>query len=80
MNKKMGIEALGWYGTLAIMGAYFGNSFGYLETQSITYQTLNASGALGIVLVSYMKSAYQPMVLNMMWFFIGIIALGTLIF
>ena len=80
MNKNTLFELLGWYGTLAIMAAYFANSFGLLSAQTITYQGLNASGALGIVLVSYLKRAYQPMILNIMWLLIGVIALSSLIF
>ena len=80
MNKNTLFEIIGWYGTIAIVFAYFANSFGWLEAQSVTYQILNASGALGIVLVSYLKSAYQPMVLNAVWFVIGLVALYSLIF
>lgn len=80
MNKNTLFEILGWYGTLAIMSAYFANSFGILDAQAVAYQALNASGALGIVLVSYVKRAYQPMILNVMWFLIGIVAIGSLIF
>jgi hypothetical protein len=80
MNKNTLFEILGWYGTLAIMLAYFANSFGFIGAQSIVYQALNATGAFGIVLVSYMKRAYQPMMLNIMWFMIGIVALSSLIF
>ncbi|MBP7806218.1 hypothetical protein KA057_00900 [Candidatus Gracilibacteria bacterium] len=80
MNKNTFVEVMGWYGTLAIMLAYFANSFGFIGAQSIVYQALNATGAFGIVLVSYMKRAYQPMILNIMWFVIGIVALSSLIF
>ena len=80
MNKNTLFVILCWYGTLAIMLAYFANSFGFIGAQSIVYQALNATGAFGIVLVSYMKRAYQPMMLNIMWFMIGIVALSSLIF
>lgn len=80
MNKNTLFDVLGWYGTFAIMAAYFANSFGILNAHTITYQTLNASGALGIVLVSYVKRAYQPMILNVMWFLIGVVAIASLIF
>lgn len=80
MNKNTFVEVLGWYGTLAIMLAYFANSFGFIDAQTIAYQALNATGAFGIVLVSYVKRAYQPMILNIMWFMIGIVALSSFIF
>lgn len=73
--KKTLLELFGWYGTVAIVGAYFLNSFSLLDASSLWYQILNATGALGIVAVSYYKKAYQPMVLNIIWIIIGVVAL-----
>lgn len=61
------IEILGWYGTIAIVGAYALVSFGYLVPDMLFYQVLNGTGAIGIVLVSFHKRAYQPGVLNCIW-------------
>lgn len=72
------IEIFGWYGALAIVGAYFLNSFGLIKT-GVFYQALNASGALGIVAVSLNKAAYQPALLNLVWFLIGVIAILRLL-
>ncbi|MFA6071961.1 MAG: hypothetical protein WC810_25580 [Janthinobacterium sp.] len=76
MKKKEVLnEIIGWYGALAIMGAYFLNSFYIIESNSFWYQFLNVTGAIGIVLISFVKKAYQSMVLNIIWVIIGTIAL-----
>jgi hypothetical protein len=79
MKKNLPWEIIGWYGTVAIVGAYFLNSFSVLEAKSALYQVLNTTGAIGIVAVSYRKKAYQPMVLNVIWTLIGAIALISLV-
>jgi hypothetical protein len=68
-------EIIGWYGTAAIMGAYASNSFGMLDATNIWYQILNGTGAVGIVLISIKKKAYQPATLNAIWTVIAIIGL-----
>lgn len=80
MDKKILFQAFWWYGTCAIIAAYYMVSFGILDVQSISYQILNITGALWIVIISYIKSAYQPMTLNLVWFVIGVIALVKLFF
>jgi hypothetical protein len=78
MNKTF-LEGFGWYGAVAILAAYFLNSFGVIGHDSVVYQGLNVTGAIGIVLVSYAKRAYQPMALNAIWTLIGIAALIKII-
>lgn len=75
----LGIEIFGWYGALAIMSAYALVSFSFLEAESYFYQILNATGALGIVAVSFYKRAYPPGVLNSVWFLIAVIAMIKLL-
>lgn len=68
-------EIVGWYGTVAIMGAYASNSFGVLDATNLWYQVLNGTGAVGIVLISLKKRAYQPAALNAIWTVIAVIGL-----
>ena len=75
MNKEKIISIIGWYGTVAIVGAYALTSFGFLSPENVWYQILNGTGAVGIVLVSYNKKAYQPAVLNLIWTIIALIAI-----
>lgn len=74
MQEKI-IELFGWYGTVAILGAYALLSFGVIEAGSATYQLLNLTGVLGIIAVSIPKKNYQPVVLNLVWAVIAVIAL-----
>lgn len=74
------IEIIGWYGAVAIVGAYFMVSFKMIDASSIVYQILNLSGAIGIVIVSLFKKAYQPAFLNIIWTIIAVVALLKIIF
>jgi len=74
------IEIIGWYGTVVIIGAYALSSFGILNSSSIIYQILNLTGALGIVIVSWPKKAYQPATLNVIWSLIALLAIIKIIF
>jgi len=73
------IEFYGWYGTVAIIGAYFLVSFSLLSAESLSYQLLNLTGALGISVVSYHKKVFQPAVLNLIWFLIALLAILKII-
>ena len=75
MNQKV-ISIFGWYDVLAILGAYALVSFDVVVTDSYTYQLLNLTGALGIILVAATKKDRQPMVLNAAW---AVIATGAII-
>lgn len=75
MKKNIVVEIIGWYGVLAILGAYALLSFGVFSPNNIFYQILNGTGALGIVLVSFRKKTYQPAVLNVIWLIIAVIAI-----
>lgn len=70
------IEAIGWYGVAAILLAYVLVSFDVIAAQSWEYQLLNLTGASGVLVISYMKQARQPALLNLVW---AVIALAALI-
>lgn len=73
------IEVIGWYGAVAIILAYALVSFSVLQPTSFIYQLLNGTGAIGIVIVSFSKKAYQPGVLNVIWAVIAFVAIIKLI-
>jgi hypothetical protein len=72
------VAVLGWYGVAAILAAYTLNSFNALDS-TVPYQLLNLTGAVGIVVVSWHRRAYQPMVLNAIWAVIALISLTGLL-
>ena len=72
-------EILGWYGTIAIVVAYALISFSILEPTDLAYQILNATGAIGIVIVSFHKRAYQPGILNVVWALVAFLAIINIV-
>jgi hypothetical protein len=76
--KKL-IEIYGWYGIAALLLAYALVSFSIISAGSLIYQILNGTGALGVMLVSFYKRAYQPATLNLIWTLIAVIAIARLI-
>lgn len=73
--RKVLVETAGWYGMLAIVGAYALVSFEVLDNDSAVYQLLNLTGAMGISLISWSKRAVQPTALNVIWTLIAAVAL-----
>jgi hypothetical protein len=68
-------EVLGWYGVVAILGAYAALTFGLLASNGLWYPILNATGAAGLVIDTYFQKDYQPLVLNAVWVLVAVIAL-----
>lgn len=71
---------IGWYGVVAILGAYTLVSFSMINPHGGVYQVLNLTGALGLVFVSYRKKDYQPAVLNTIWAVVAFVATIRLFF
>jgi hypothetical protein len=78
--KQRIIEIYGWYGTIAIVGAYTLVSFDWLAADSFWYQFLNGTGAIGVLLVSLSRRAYQPAVLNVVWGLVAFAAIAKMFF
>lgn|GEM_PF-676718 len=77
-TKQSGSElknVLGWYGVLAILLAYTLLNFKALTADSLPYQFLNLSGALGIMYEAYFKKDTQPVVLNIVWAAVALVAI-----
>lgn len=74
-KNKLLLEVLGWYGMVAILLAYGLISFSFITSDSFIYHILNLTGAIGILVISVAKKAYQPAALNVVWSFIAIVAL-----
>ncbi|HLC32305.1 MAG TPA: hypothetical protein VJJ82_00600 [Candidatus Nanoarchaeia archaeon] len=77
--KKQVIEIVGWYGVVAIILAYAGLSFGFLDLSHPAYQLLNLTGSIGILIDALSKKDYEPVVINIFWMVIAVIALVRLI-
>lgn len=80
MSKASIAEACGWYGIIAILGAYVLNSFQIIDSSGFIYQILNLTGAIGVVVVSIVRRVKQTLVLNLVWAAVALVALfGILI-
>lgn len=73
------IEIFGWYGAVAILLAYALISFKIITATGYVYQTLNLTGAIGIIVNSLIKKDFQPAILNIVWAIIALIAMASLI-
>jgi hypothetical protein len=73
------IEIVGWYGAIAIVGAFMAVSFGWVEGKGWIFQLLNLTGALGLITISWAKRVYQNVALNLVWCAIGIVAIIGLV-
>lgn len=76
MTKDLALDIIGWVSIAAILVGYILITFQIILPASITYQSINLLGSLGIVVSSLAKKNYQIVVLNIIWFgaaLIGII-------
>lgn len=72
---KPRFQIIGWIGMILILVAYFLISFDIVTVHNIWFQLLNIIGSFGLVLVAFGRRDWQPMVLNIIWIFIAIIAM-----
>ncbi len=75
---KLVNEIIGWCAALAILLAYVLVSFGVIKAAGLAYQLLNVAGACGIAYISFLKRAYQSVVLNIVWLIIAIVVIVKL--
>lgn len=73
-------EACGWYGVTAILVAYALLSLNILDSHQLTYQILNLTGGIGIVIDAIADKNTQPAVLNTIWAVFALIAIARIIF
>ena len=78
INKKVA-EIIGWYGAVAIILAYALVSFGFVSAEEWIFQTLNLTGAIGIITISTIKGVKQDVVLNIFWAMIALLAITNLL-
>lgn len=72
------IQSIGWYGVVAIVVSYALANFGWLSTTSWAYILLNLTGAIAIAAEAASKRDRQPLVLNIIWAIVALVALVKL--
>lgn len=76
MKKQRAIiQWMGWYGVIAILGAYALVNFGILKPSDGIYQTLNITGALAMIIEALDRKDWQPAALNVAWALIALFGL-----
>ncbi len=76
IKKSRITEFLGWYGALALIGAYFLVSFGLAAPEGVAFQALNLTGGVALMIFSLSKRATQLAILNLFWALIGLVAIA----
>ncbi|HZY82109.1 MAG TPA: hypothetical protein VFE50_21440 [Cyclobacteriaceae bacterium] len=75
---KLFVEVLGWIGAVEVIIAYALNSNGKMKSDSVTFQLLNLTGAIFLIINTWYNAAYPSMVINVIWTVIAIAALGRI--
>jgi hypothetical protein len=74
MKSKSWVEIVGWLGVVFIILAYTLNIMSVIHTDSAIYHLLNILGAIGIITDGLKKKDLQPVVLNLIWLAVALIA------
>jgi len=69
-------DILGWLGVLLILFAFILTTFSIIDPKNIAYGFLNFFGALGIIVSSYAKKDFQPVILNVVWLVVAAIGIA----
>lgn len=75
MTHTKQINVIGWFGVLFIFVAFTLTTFELINATNILYSLLNFTGALGILISSYVKKDFQPVILNVLWLFVAVIGI-----
>lgn len=73
------ITILGWVGSFEVIAAYALNSYQKVKSDSITFQLLNLTGAIFLIINSIYKEAYPFTFINIVWCVIALVALVRII-
>ncbi|MEI7539822.1 MAG: hypothetical protein WCJ36_03635 [Candidatus Saccharibacteria bacterium] len=79
MNRKNIAEIIGWCGAVAILLAYILVSAKIISASGYLYQLLNLGGAIGMLVIAFVKKVEQSVVINIIWAIIAIIAIIGLV-
>jgi hypothetical protein len=69
------INIIGWIGAMEVLGAYFAVSLKYIEPGTLSYQLLNLTGALLLIINTLSLKAYPSAFVNIIWVGIAIYSL-----
>lgn len=73
-------QIVGWYGAGAIILGFLLVSFEVIKPNLLTYQLLNLTGALGLLILGIDRHVRQSVVVNFFWITIALLAIVRLLF
>lgn len=76
MKPKHVFDIVGWYGALAVLISYGLVSFRLIPSTGWTFQVLNFTGGIGLLLIAWKKQVWQAVFLNAVW---CLVAFGAMI-
>jgi hypothetical protein len=73
------IDIAGWVGSVEVIAAYGLNSYQKIKSDSLTFQLLNLTGAIFLIINSIYKEAYPFTFINTVWSAIAVVAIVGII-
>jgi len=73
-------ETLGWVGVVFVLGSYCLLATGMIDGNSWVYHVLVLIGSVFIAVISYIRRVFQPMVLNVCFSVLALVALIRILF
>ncbi len=74
------LEIAGWLGVVFVLGSYMLLATGIIDGNSWIYHSLVLVGSISIIIISYKKRVFQPVVLNGVLSIFAIVALIRIAF
>ncbi len=76
MDYTLPIDILGWIGSAEVIAAFALNSFQKIRSDSKTFQWLNLTGGVFLIIYTIHHGAYASAVINIVWV---VIAVGAIL-
>lgn len=73
-------EILGWVGVVFVLGSYSLLATNVIDSNSWVYHALVLTGSLFIAIISYIRRVFQPMILNVCFSVLALVALIRILF
>lgn len=72
---KLLIDIIGWIGSIEVILAYGLNSYQKLNSDSLTFQVLNLTGAFFLIINTIYYGAFPSAFINVVWMLIALPAI-----
>lgn len=76
---KLLIDIIGWIGSIEVILAYGLNSYQKLNSDSLTFQVLNVTGAFFLIINTIYYGAFPSAFINVVWVLIALPAIYRIV-